>query len=165
MASQSSNVFAAQDFSAQDIANTTAFGGNTSTEVGGKRRVISDRYTLTSAVTANASADSAQAIRLCKVPKGAKIISIETLIDATMGSTAATVRTEAINSDGTLTGTAVTTYNAALNMTTVARTQNVTTAATMDVITATEVAVVIRPTATNTTTATSIGYIVEYVVE
>lgn len=161
MASQSSNIYAASDATVQDSANTTAYGGNSSIEVGGKRRTVSDSYTLTSALTANS-----HVLRLCRVPKNARIISIELLKDASMGTTQGTITTRTINSDGTL-GSVVTTYasGATVDLTATGRTQYVTTTAAMDVTTATEVVIVLAPTTTNTTSGTVLGFIVEYIVE
>lgn len=158
MANQSTNLYAASDATNQDSTKTFPGQSNSSTEAGGKLRCLSDSYTLNSALVVNQDI-----LRLCKIPRNSKIVSIEIIVDSTMATTGATITTRAINFDGSL-GAVITSYTT-VDLNSTGRKQCLTTTSQMDVVTTAEVALVLAPVATGTTSGTTLGFVVQYVTE
>lgn len=130
------------------------------TDVDGKIRVVVDRYTTTSEVTA-----SSQHIVLCKLPKGAKLISAE-LLAGTSGPAYANLGIGTINWDGSVTVTASSKYgeDIALDTADVTRFQLADNPETVvDYVTESDVALVLTPTSGNFANAWSFSFIIMYI--
>lgn len=124
----------------------------------GKLRVCADSFTTTSAVTAGS-----QTITLFKLPKGARVVSLEIIVPASVGTSSAKIGQFAIASDGTL-GSAVDddAYGSGKDLSSAGRVQFITTAADSDRTTTSEVAVVLSPVTTNFATAILFSWICLY---
>lgn len=125
----------------------------------GKLRVIMDSYTTTSAVTA-----TSQYIVLCRLPKGAKVISAQFIVPAGVGTTAGNLGYYTIGPTGTLTVGDVDRWGGliAQSLNAAGRFELLTTPADADYITTTEVAVVYMPMVANFATAITFTYIILY---
>lgn len=155
MASQNTTLFAAQIFAA-DYATGQALP--TSTEAGGLCRVVADTFTTTSAVTAGS-----QTITLCKLPAGAKVVSLELCVPASVGTSSAKIGYGTINDAGTVTVVDDDRWGSAVNLSTAGRKQFVTVAADSDYVTTSEVAVVLSPVTTDFATAIAFSFIITYI--
>lgn len=146
-------------FTAQAVDGLSAATPARSTD-DGKARVIIDSFTTTSAVTANS-----QTIALCKLPKGAKVFSVELIVPASVGTSSAKIGTFAISADGTL-GSAIDddAYGAGKDLSSAGRVQFITTAADSDRLTTQECALVLSPVTTNFATSILFSWIVQYTV-
>lgn len=160
MASQNTTLFASQLSPAQggsDYASGQALPS--STEAGGRCVIIADTFTTTSAVT------TSQTITLCKLPAGAKVVSLELLVPAGVGTSSAKVGYFPIQSDGTLTSTGADDdrWGSAVDLSGVGRKQFVTVAADADFVTTSEVAVVLSPVTTSFATPIAFAFVITYV--
>lgn len=155
MASQNTTLFAAQIGSA-DFATGQALP--TSLDAGGRVNVVADTYATTSAVTAGS-----QTITLCKLPAGAKVVSLELLVPASVGTSSAKIGYGTIDASGTVTIVDDDRWGSAVNLSTAGRKQFVTVAADADYVTTTEVAVVLSPVTTDFATAITFAYIITYI--
>jgi hypothetical protein len=151
MASQTSTLF--------DNTNNVATSGiqNRATD-DGKLRVIVDTFTTTSALTAGS-----HTLALCKLPKGAKVVSAELIVPASVGTTSAKLGVFALTSAGAV-GDAIDDdrYGSAVNLSTAGRKQFITVAADADYVTTAEVAVVLSPVTVDFATAIAFGFVIMY---
>lgn len=159
MASQNTTLFASQLSDA--LSNSQSF--LRPTDETGKVRCIVDTYTTTSAVTAGS-----QNIVLCRLPKGAKVISAEVIVPASVGTSSAKLGIGVIDSAGavsmTATGADDDRYGSAVNLSTAGRKQFITVAADADYVTTDQVAVVLSPVTTDFATAIAFGFVIQYVI-
>lgn len=154
--------------------NTTLYGyqvagrtGSTSVlqapsrDAGGKLRVLTDSYTTTSAVTAGS-----QTITLGVLPAGAKVLSVELLVPASVGTSSAKIGYFPIDSTGAITSTGADDdrWGSAVSLATAGRKQFLTVAADSDYVTTSEVAVVLSPVTTDFATAITFTFIIQYVI-
>lgn len=134
------------------------------TDETGKVRVISDTHTvLTEAVAANS-----QTITLCRLPKGAKVISAELIVPAGIGTSSAKLGIGIIDSAGavsmTATGADDDRYGSGISLATAGRKQFVTVAADADYVTTQEVAVVLSPVTTDFAKDLPFAFVIQYVI-
>jgi hypothetical protein len=155
MASQNTTLFAAQIGSA-DYASGQALP--TALDAGGRTTTICDTFTTTSAVTANS-----QTITLCKLPAGAKVVSLELIVPASVGTSSAKIGYGTIAADGTVTVVDDDRWGSGKDLSSAGRVQFVSVAADADYVTTTEVAVVLSPVTTNFATAIAFLWIITYV--
>lgn len=124
----------------------------------GKLRVITDTFTTTSALTAGS-----HTLALCTLPANAKVVSVELLVPASVGTTSAKIGVYSISAtNGTLTAVDDDRYGSAVNLSTAGRKQFVTVAADGDYLTLTEVAVVLAPVTVDFATAIAFSFIIMY---
>lgn len=152
MASQNSTLYAAQI--AQGAATVASI------EAGGKVRCVSDTYLTTSAVTAGS-----QTITLCKLPVGAKVISAELIVPASVGTSSAKLGYGTFDAAGTVTVVDDDRWGSGKDLSSAGRVQFVSVAADADYVTTSDVAVVLSPVTTNFATAITFAYIINYVTE
>ena len=123
-------------------------------------RCVSDTYVTTSAVTAGS-----QTITLCKLPAGAKVISCELIVPASVGTSSAKIGYGTFNSAGTVTVVDDDRWGSGIDLSSAGRKQFLTVAADADYVTTTDVAVVLSPVTTNFATAITFAFIIQYVTE
>jgi hypothetical protein len=150
MASQNTTLFAAQ------ITPSTS-GFVDALDSGARTITICDSFTTTSAVTAGS-----QTITLCKLPIGARVVSAELLVPASVGTSSAKLGYGTIAADGTVTVVDDDRWGSAVDLSAVGRKQFLITAADADYETTTEVAVVLSPVTTNFATAIPFTFIIQY---
>ena len=150
MASQNTTLFAAQ------IAPGLN-GQSDPLDAGARTITICDSFTTTSAVTAGS-----QTITLCKLPKGAKVCSLELIVPASVGTSSAKIGYGTIDAAGTVTVVDDDRWGAAVDLSAAARKQFVLAAADADYVTTSEVAVVLSPVTTNFATAILFTWIICY---
>ena len=155
MASQNTTLFAAQIGSA-DYASGQALP--TSLDAGGRTITICDTFTTTSALTAGS-----QTLTLCKLPAGAKVVSLELIVPASVGTSSAKIGYGTIAADGTVTVVDDDRWGSGKDLSSAGRVQFVSVAADADYVTTTEVAVVLSPVTTNFATAIAFAFIIKYV--
>jgi hypothetical protein len=146
-------------FTAQAVDGISASTPARSTD-DGRLRVIVDSFTTTSALTAGS-----HTIALCKLPKGAKVVSAEIIVPASVGTSSAKLGTYAISSDGTL-GSAIDddAYGSGKDLSSAGRVQFITTAANSDRLTTQECALVLSPVTTDFATSILFSWIIQYTV-
>lgn len=166
MATQKTNTYVNQQptestYLTVDSGNGTGIA-NSPAEVHGRVRVIAGSHTTTSAVTANTDY-----LVLGKLPKGAKLISAEFIVPASVGTTAGNLGWYTISNDGTLTVGDADRYSgtAAVTLATTGRKQLIVSPGDANYKTTSEVAVVYMPTATNFATAITFDFILQYVID
>ena len=152
MASQNSTMYAAQIASGAPTVS--------STEAGGRVRCVSDTYLTTSAVTAGS-----QTITLCKLPVGAKVISAELIVPASVGTSSAKLGYGTFDSSGTVTVVDDDRWGSGKDLSSAGRVQFVSVAADSDYVTTSDVAVVLSPVTTNFATAITFAFIIQYVTD
>ena len=160
MGSQNTTLFASQILTADYVVGTSSVHAQslpTSTEGGGLCRVLADTFTTTSAVT------TAQTLTLCKLPAGAKVVSAELIVPASVGTSSAKLGYGTINDAGTVTVVDDDRWGSAIDLSAVGRKQFVIVAADSDFVTTTEVAVVLSPVTTSFATAIPFSFIITYV--
>ncbi len=155
MASQNTTLFAAQIFSA-DFATDQKYP--TSLDGGGRANVVCDSFTTTSAVTAGS-----QTITLCKLPPGAKVVSLELIVPASVGTSSAKIGYGTIDAAGTVTVVDDDRWGTGKDLSSAGRIQFVTVAADADYVTTTEVAVVLSPVTANFATAILFAWVITYI--
>ena len=126
-------------------------------ESGGKVRCISDSYLLTSTIAAAAT------LTLCKLPKGARVISLELIVPASFVTSSCKI------GYGTISGTTVTVVDddrwaTGLDLSAVGRKQGLVVTADADYVTTSEVAVVLT-VVTGTMAALTLSWVILYVVD
>lgn len=156
MASQNTTLFAAQIFSA-DYATGQALPG--SLDAGARTVTIADTYATTSAVTA-----ASQTITLCKLPAGVKVVSLELIVPASVGTSSAKVGYGTIASDGTVTVVDDDRWGTGIDLSSAGRVQFLKIAADADYVTTSEVAVVLSPVTTNFATAITFAFVITYII-
>lgn len=157
MASQSTTLFGYQ---VAGRTGSTAVLQAPSRDTGGKVRTLTDSFTTTSAVTAGS-----QTITLGVLPVGAKVVSAELLVPASVGTSSAKLGYFTIDSAGAITSTGDDDrWGSAVDLSAVGRKQFLITAADADYVTTSEVAVVLSPVTTNFATAITFTFIIQYVV-
>lgn len=150
MASQNTTLFASQ------ITPSTS-GFVDALDAGARTVTICDSFTTTSAVTAGS-----QTITLCKLPKGARVVSAEFIVPASVGTSAAKLGYGTIAADGTVTVVDDDRWGTGIDLSSAGRIQFLKVAADADYETTTEVAVVLSPTTTNFATAITFTFIITY---
>jgi len=161
MASQNTTLFAAQIFAADYVVGTSSVHAQslpTSTESGGRVCVIADTFTTTSALTAGS-----HTLTLCKLPAGAKVVSLELCVPASVGTSSAKIGYGTIDSAGTVTVVDDDRWGSGKDLSSAGRVQFITVAANADYVTTSEVAVVLSPVTTNFATAIEFAFIITYV--
>lgn len=139
-------------------SNVLASGIEQESRDDGKARVIKGSFTTTSAVTAGS-----QYIALFRLPKGARVESLEIIVPASVGTSSAKIGTFTIGADGTtLTAEDDDAYGSGKDLSSAARVQFITTAADANRTTSAEVAVVLSPVTTNFATAILFSWICRY---
>jgi hypothetical protein len=127
-------------------------------------RTVFGTHTTTSAVVAGS-----EYIALCKLPRGARVVSAEFIVPASVGTTAGNLGVYTIGNDGTLTivgtGNQISAAADAVTLATAGRKQLIAVQGRATYKTTTDVALVYAPTATNFATAITFDYIIEYVVD
>jgi hypothetical protein len=135
---------------------------NRPTDESGKVRCIVDTYTTTSAVT------TAQNITLCRLPKGAKVISAELIVPASVGTSDSKLGIGIIDSAGavsmTATGADDDRFGTGIDLSSAGRKQFVIAAADADYVTTQEVAVVLTPVTTSFADAKTFAFVIQYVI-
>ncbi len=125
----------------------------------GKLRVLVDTFTTTSALTAGS-----HTLALCQLPKGAKVVSLEIIVPASVGTSSAKIGYFPLNADGTFTSTGADDdrWGSAVNLSTAGRKQFITVAADADYLTTVPVAVVLSPVTVDFATAIAFGFVLMY---
>lgn len=155
MANQNSTLFAAQIGSA-DYASGQALP--TSIDAGARLNCICDQYVTTSAVTAGS-----QTINLCKLPSGAKVVSLELIVPASVGTSSAKIGYGTIAADGTVTSVDDDRWGSGKDLSSAGRVQFVSASADAEYVTTSEVAVILAPVTTNFATAITFQFIIQYI--
>lgn len=159
MASQNTSLY---DSQVSDLAKLTPSFLRPTDETG-KVRTIVDSFTTTSALTAGS-----HTLTLCRLPAGAKVISAELIVPASVGTSSAKLGIGVIDSSGavslTATGADDDRYGSAISLATAGRKQFVTVAADADYVTTQPVAVVLSPVTTDFATAIAFTFIIQYVI-
>lgn len=123
----------------------------------GKLRIITDTFTTTSALTAGS-----HTLALCTLPANAKVVSVELLVPASVGTTSAKIGVFSMSANGTLTAVDDDRYGSAVNLSTAGRKQFITVAADGDYLTLTPVAVVLSPVTVDFATAIAFSFVIMY---
>lgn len=155
MASQNTTLFAAQIGSA-DFASGQALP--TSLDAGGRTVTLCDTFTTTSALTA-----ASHVLVLAKLPAGAKVVSLELIVPASVGTSSAKIGYGTIDRAGVVTVVDDDRWGTGKDLSSAGRVQFVTIAADADYVTTTEVAVVLSPVTTNFATAIAFAFVITYV--
>lgn len=159
MASQTSSLFTSQV--SDRLSSSQSY--LRPTDETGKVRVIADTYLTTSAVTAGS-----QTITLCRIPKGAKVISAELIVPSGCGTSDSKLGIGIIDSAGavsmTATGADDDRFGTGISLSTAGRKQFVIAAADADYVTTQEVAVVLSPVTTDFADAKTFAFVIQYVI-
>lgn len=132
------------------------------TDETGKVRIIAETYLTTSAVA------TTENIVLCRIPKGAKVISAEMIVPANCVTSASKLGIGVISSSGTVSMTATGAdddrFGSGIDLSSAGRKQFITSAADSDYVTTDEVAVVFTPTTGSFADAKTFAFILQYVI-